>query len=178
MGTKRTPLGKKLRFEVFKRDSFSCCYCGNAPPSVTLEVDHITPVSHGGTNEIDNLITACFSCNRGKGATPLSLAPDSVEKKRALLVEREEQLAGYQELVAQKVARLDREASDVLDIWYERAYGRLPDDAIRSVRNFIDKLGVFDVSDFMHMAIDRRGRSQNSWRYFCGICWNKIREIS
>ena len=27
-------ISKKIRFEVFKRDHFRCCYCGSAPPSV------------------------------------------------------------------------------------------------------------------------------------------------
>lgn len=32
-----------LRFEVFKRDNFTCRYCGQAPPTAILEVDHIIP---------------------------------------------------------------------------------------------------------------------------------------
>lgn len=48
----RTPISKKLRFEVFKRDKFACNYCGKQAPNVVLEIDHIEPVSKGGTNEI------------------------------------------------------------------------------------------------------------------------------
>lgn len=62
----RDKLTKKIRFEVFKRDGFRCQYCGRESPEVKLEVDHIEPVSKGGTNEIFNLVTACFDCNRGK----------------------------------------------------------------------------------------------------------------
>lgn len=58
----RTPIPKKLRFEVFKRDSFKCQYCGKSAPEVVLHVDHIKPVAEGGTNEITNLITACADC--------------------------------------------------------------------------------------------------------------------
>lgn len=94
MGEKRKPIGKKLRFEVFKRDSFTCQYCGKIAPDVILEVDHIVPVAEGGTNDIINLITACFECNRGKGATGLS--DDAVVKKQhaqlAELNERREQM--------------------------------------------------------------------------------------
>ncbi len=57
----------KLRWEVFKRDKFVCQYCGACGPNVELEVDHKIPVSRGGTDDIDNLKTACFNCNRGKG---------------------------------------------------------------------------------------------------------------
>ena len=63
----RKPLSKKIRFEVFKRDKFTCQYCGRMSPDVILEVDHIEPVAEGGDNEITNLITSCRDCNRGKG---------------------------------------------------------------------------------------------------------------
>lgn len=58
----------KLRFEILLRDNFTCQYCGRKSPEVILEVDHIFPRAKGGEllNK-DNLITACFECNRGKG---------------------------------------------------------------------------------------------------------------
>lgn len=58
----------KIRFEVLKRDNFTCQYCGAHGEGVVLEVDHIIPISKGGTSDIGNLITACFDCNRGKGS--------------------------------------------------------------------------------------------------------------
>jgi hypothetical protein len=70
--TKRKSIGPKKRFEVFKRDSFTCQYCGRSAPEVLLEIDHIKPVANGGTNNILNLVTACQGCNRGKGARLLS----------------------------------------------------------------------------------------------------------
>lgn len=77
----RKAVSKKLRFDVFKRDSFKCQYCGSAPPSVILHVDHINPVASGGTNSIDNLITACSACNLGKSCTPLTDIPKSLKDK-------------------------------------------------------------------------------------------------
>ncbi len=68
----RKSISKKIRFEVFKRDSFTCQYCGKTAPNVVLEVDHIEPVSKGGTNDILNLVTSCFDCNRGKSDKKLS----------------------------------------------------------------------------------------------------------
>ena len=56
----RTSISKKLRFEIFKRDSFKCQYCGKESPNVILEIDHINPISNGGKNDILNLITCCF----------------------------------------------------------------------------------------------------------------------
>lgn len=64
---KRDPISPKLRFEVFKRDKYVCQYCGACGPDVELEIDHVIPVSRGGTDDIKNLKTACFKCNSGKG---------------------------------------------------------------------------------------------------------------
>ena len=57
----------KLRFQILERDNFTCQYCGKTPQDgIKLEVDHITPISKGGTKAKKNLITACFFCNGGK----------------------------------------------------------------------------------------------------------------
>lgn len=50
---------------VFDRDGWECQWCGSHR---NLTVDHIHPVSKGGTNEFDNLQTLCGSCNSAKGA--------------------------------------------------------------------------------------------------------------
>lgn len=54
----------KIRIRVFYRDNFTCGYCGSKGGK--LECDHIVPVSRGGSNEDDNLLTACRTCNRRK----------------------------------------------------------------------------------------------------------------
>ena len=82
--TKRKSLSKKVRFEVFKRDKFTCQYCGKMAPDVILHVDHIVPVSKGGTNDILNLVTSCQDCNLGKGARKLD--DESVVKKQQRLL--------------------------------------------------------------------------------------------
>jgi hypothetical protein len=61
-------ISKRIRFEIFKRDGFACRYCGSHPPDVLLEVDHLHPISAGGSNDEMNLITSCMDCNRGKSA--------------------------------------------------------------------------------------------------------------
>lgn len=68
----RQTITKKLRFEVFKRDNFTCQYCGRMAPDVILEIDHINPVKNNGDNNILNLITSCRDCNRGKGAKKIT----------------------------------------------------------------------------------------------------------
>ena len=83
---KREPLSKRIRFEVFKRDNFTCQYCGAKAPDVILEVDHIKPVKEDGTNEIMNLITSCFDCNRGKSSKKIS-DNSMIEKQRKQIEE-------------------------------------------------------------------------------------------
>lgn len=68
---KRTPrnINLKLRFKVLLRDNFKCCYCGASPakdPNIILHIDHILPWSKGGETFIENLQTACSTCNFGK----------------------------------------------------------------------------------------------------------------
>ena len=75
---KRKNISKRVRFEVFKRDNFTCQYCGKSAPQVILEIDHITPVSKGGTNDVTNLVTSCKECNRGKATRTIN--NDSIAK--------------------------------------------------------------------------------------------------
>lgn len=56
-----------LRMTILRRDSFRCQMCGaSAPSGATLHVDHITPVSLGGSTTPDNLQALCDTCNLGK----------------------------------------------------------------------------------------------------------------
>jgi len=56
----------RLRFGILSRDNFTCQYCGRKAPDVILHIDHIRPLSKGGSSNKDNLITACQECNYGK----------------------------------------------------------------------------------------------------------------
>jgi 5-methylcytosine-specific restriction endonuclease McrA len=65
----RVGIGTKLRHEILMRDNCTCQHCGASPrkdPSVVIEVDHIMPVSKGGTNDKSNLQVLCDVCNSGK----------------------------------------------------------------------------------------------------------------
>ena len=103
----RKPIPNSTRFEVFKRDSFTCQYCGAAAPDVILNVDHINPVAHGGTNDILNLITSCFTCNSGKSDKKLS--DDSVvAKQKRQLDELAERRAQLEMMMEWKMALADK----------------------------------------------------------------------
>lgn len=83
-------VSKSKRFEIFKRDGFTCQYCGQRAGDVVLELDHIHPVSKGGGDDPMNLITACFDCNRGKRAETLGeVAPKPDADLEFLAVQQE-----------------------------------------------------------------------------------------
>ena len=60
------------RLKVFSRDNFKCRYCGDSPSineKCQLVIDHILPLSRGGSNLIKNLQTLCRKCNSKKSTT-------------------------------------------------------------------------------------------------------------
>ncbi len=66
--TRSRNISKSVRVSVLNRDRYKCVFCGRSSKKVELEVDHIVPFSKGGSNDISNLQTLCFDCNRGKGS--------------------------------------------------------------------------------------------------------------
>lgn len=58
-----------LRTITLERDGYVCQYCGSTE---RLHVDHEIPLSRGGTNLFENLVTACGPCNQSKGPKLLS----------------------------------------------------------------------------------------------------------
>lgn len=172
---KRNSLSKRLRFDVFKRDGFACQYCGAHPPAAILECDHVIPVAEGGGDDIDNLVTACFDCNRGKAAIPLTVVPQSLAEKAAAIAEREEQLRGYAEVMEARRQRLEGQTWHVMDLLYPNA-DTVPRDSFNSTRTFIEKLGFHAVYEAAEIALVGPASGKQMFRYFCGICWNKVRE--
>lgn len=69
-------LWKKISKDVLERDFYTCFYCGQK--GGILEIDHYIPISKNGTNEMDNLKTACRRCNRQKK----DKMPEAFEKWR------------------------------------------------------------------------------------------------
>lgn len=65
---------KQIRFNrsaVFRRDGLKCQYCGEIGTTSKLTIDHVIPMSAGGTSCWRNCVTACFDCNnRKRNRTP------------------------------------------------------------------------------------------------------------
>lgn len=110
--TIRQPLSKRTRFEVLKRDKFTCRYCGSKAPDVVLHVDHIKPVALGGSNDPLNLVTACQGCNGGKSAIPL-------DNHQAVAASREE--AERRQEVANQVEELAQWHKELADVDHKMA---------------------------------------------------------
>ena len=62
-------VSKRTRFEVLRRDNYTCRYCRSADNP--LRVDHVTPVALGGTDNPTNLVAACQDCNAGKASSSI-----------------------------------------------------------------------------------------------------------
>jgi 5-methylcytosine-specific restriction endonuclease McrA len=54
------------RRNIYKRDKFTCQYCGTQPGSEELTIDHIVPRAQGGKSTWENCVLACVDCNRHK----------------------------------------------------------------------------------------------------------------
>ena len=52
---------------LFARDNFLCLYCAREFPTGALTRDHVVPVSRGGTDRWENVVSACRRCNQHKG---------------------------------------------------------------------------------------------------------------
>lgn len=54
------------RRNIYKRDRYTCQYCGRQPGSAELTIDHVVPRSRGGTSCWENCVLACVDCNHLK----------------------------------------------------------------------------------------------------------------
>jgi len=153
--SKRTGLTKRIRFEVFKRDKFTCQYCGLKSPEAILNVDHINPVANGGGNDIINLITSCFDCNNGKSD---KLLQDSsvVEKQRKqleLLQERREQIELMLEW-KKSLSEFDNDVNGMVGNYLNSKMQpwTLSDSGKQSIKDWLKKFEVQNVLDAIDIA--------------------------
>jgi hypothetical protein len=169
---------KKIRFEIFKRDGFKCAYCGKSPPAVVLEVDHIEPKAKGGKDDINNYITACFDCNRGKRDIPLEKIPSQIQENLDVIREKESQLKEYRRFIAKIEKRLTNDFEEINDI-YSKHYPEWEfSDQFKNVslRRFLQLLPKHRVIEALNIAMIKWPNNKDRViPYFCGICWNMIR---
>lgn len=151
----RKTLSKKIRFEVFKRDSFTCQYCGRMAPDVVLEVDHINAVFNGGENDIMNLVTSCFDCNRGKGKRKLSESSE-IKKQQAQLKELNEKRSQLELMLKWKKELYDFEKEEVEKCAEQFTY--LTDVGVtesgkNSIKKWISEFGTLEVLQCIEISV-------------------------
>ena len=152
---KRKALTKKTRFEVFKRDSFKCQYCGASAPETVLVVDHIKPVSKSGPDDMMNYITACQPCNAGKSDRILSDNTTLQKQKGQIdaLNERREQIEMMLEWRDGVKQIASTELDAITDAWHDAAPGfNLNDTGLKQAKAMLKKHGLLKVLDAMEEA--------------------------
>ena len=150
-------LSVRTRFEIFKRDNFTCRYCNVQSPDVVLEVDHVVPVSGGGDDDPINLVTACWACNRGKAAVPLSdvlLGEDPHDRAIALL-ETERQLREYNAALATVNERIDLDYDTLQLYWPRHLHGA----ESTNLRNLLRRIPFEMIYEAMVQAVTNRKTS-------------------
>ncbi len=177
---------KRLRFEVLRRDNYTCRYCGATAPDVPLRVDAVVPEALGGSHKDPaNLITACEPCNTGKASTTLDapvvadVADNALRWAAAIRKAADDMLSD----------RSRRQASQTafVEAWDTWGYGEgenrrtIPLQAgwTDTVDQFLAAGLPLDVLiDCISLAMrrDRVSRS-DKFRYMCGVAWRKVGEL-
>lgn len=177
--TDRESIGKRLRFEVFKRDGFVCRYCGANPMTAVLQVDHVVPVSKGGTNDPVNLVTSCFSCNSGKSNIEMGESRLPVSFNAEAIREHAEQTREY--LAAQKAMVKARAsvADEVSSYWEEKTGFCMTPANLATARRFCQHIPLTEIIEAIDITIGKMPLNSgyqafNAFRYFCGICWKRM----
>ena len=172
----RKPISKKVRFEVFKRDSFTCQYCGKKAPDAILHVDHIKPVSKGGGNTLLNYVTSCVECNQGKGATELS-DNSSVEKSRQqaeILQKRREQIEMMRDWQLSLVDEESREVEAVNDLYSKLTNSKFAISEsykTSTIYPLVKKYGLVEVMEALRDGSASYGDPSKALEKLSGICY-------
>lgn len=175
----RKSLSGSLRWEIFRRDGFCCRYCGAqaGTDGTVLAVDHVVSVAEGGTNSIDNLITACQTCNGGKYSRSLSEVPvasdqaDRAAERAANAAELAESVKAEFEANKQMIqACVDIKGNAYLVDQVQSKGGEWAI-AVRLLKEF----GVACLADWYQTAHRKGVPQSDAIRYVCG-CARKTRK--
>ena len=95
---------------LFRRDDYMCLYCGEVLPTGLLTRDHVVPVSAGGLDEWENVVTACRPCNQRKDNHALAAigmrllaVPYAPNRAEGLILENRLILADQMEFLRNRV---------------------------------------------------------------------------
>ena len=74
----------KKRTQIALRDGYKCIYCGDKTPP--FQIDHVKPLSKGGSNNINNLVFSCSTCNNLKANKLPAEIENEIFRERLLTV--------------------------------------------------------------------------------------------
>ena len=191
MPLKRKSLSQRTRFEIFKRDGFACQYCGRTPPSVILHVDHILAVASGGDGSETNLITSCAECNQGKSSVSLDRIPSALHDQIKIQKEQAAQIKAYNGFLMKLYLDKQKIMEQLGLHWYDKfvmnkgtcVFGSSRQDSIRTFLKHLTATEILESMDIAQCRVPVRrhqptrssGTDEPSWKYFCGVCWKKIK---
>jgi hypothetical protein len=181
----RKSISKKTRFEVFKRDSFTCQYCGRMAPDVILEIEHVNPVANGGENDLLNLVTSCRDCNSGKGARLLS-DDNELKRQQQQLKDLNEKRLQLEMLVQWRSGLIDienKEAAAIAETFESLTGFTLTDSGMEKIKKAIYKYGYRVVDESLsasyHQYFQEGNREQSvekTFDYIFRIAYHKGKE--
>jgi hypothetical protein len=179
----RKQISKTARFEVFKRDSFTCQYCGRKAADVLLVIDHIEPVAKGGTNDLLNLITACKDCNAGKSDRQLSDSTVLDKQRQQLeeLQERKEQIDMMFQWQKGLLGLDDQVIRQLTGFWSEQVPGySLNENGMKEIKRLNRKFDLDEIMAAMKIAAEQylefedgkptKESVEEAWRKVGGVC--------
>lgn len=168
----RKAISNKLRFEVFKRDGFTCQYCGKKAPDVVLNVDHIIPVAKGGKNELLNLITSCFECNNGKRDIPLDKKIELEKQRESLemLAERRKQIDMMMKWKQEMSSIKDYEVKKIVDYIKDEFSVTVNDNGKEKLQKHIKEFGFAEVLEAVNISFNQYDGGEKSFSYIPRIC--------
>lgn len=175
----RKAVSTRRRFEIFKRDGFTCMYCGGKPPAVVLHVDHIVPVCKGGTNGTENLVTSCAKCNLGKAGVPLDSVPESLADRANRIKEAEKQLRAYRKVFKEQQQRIWDDCWSIIWALFGESTTETKKAFMESIRRFFDLIGYEETLRAAQVAAAKGiYKDDAAFKYFCAVCWSIHREGS
>lgn len=171
------PVSKRTRFEVLRRDNYTCRYCRSSDEALT--VDHVLPVALGGTDEPSNLVAACRDCNAGKAST--APTEELVEQVDADAI----RWAAARERVVQRLEEANAAAADrrapFLAAWrsWDHDLSYLPSGWRDTVDFWLrNDVSMDRILEAMEIALPKRHVTHRElFRYMAGIIRNWLREV-
>lgn len=166
---------KRTRFEVLRRDNYTCRYCRSTDGALT--VDHVTPRSLGGSDDPSNLVACCKDCNAGKS----SAAPDAslVAEVTDDAIRHAERIKQAYKIIVEQLGEQDDYIREFVDEFPGRSVPQGWKGSL--IRWFEMGVPIEIVIDAGHRSDSRMrlNRDPEAWfKYLAGVVWRKVETVT